>query len=90
MAPVLGGAIVAAPVAAFAAPLGKAGLATATALRVLGPFIPGYLMGSGETYDEAKRFFVCWMSTNSRKKFSRAKTKSVVRRFSKRSGGIFS
>lgn len=58
MAPVLGGALVAAPVAAFAAPVGKAGLATATALRVLGPFIPGYLMGSGETYDEAKRLGV--------------------------------
>ena len=58
MAPVLGGALVAAPVAAFAAPLGTAGLATATALRVLGPFIPGYLMGSGETYDEAKRLGV--------------------------------
>jgi len=58
MAPVLGGAIVTAPIAAFAAPLGTAGLATATALRVLGPFIPGYLMGSGETYDEAKRLGV--------------------------------
>ena len=40
--------------AAFAAPVGKAG-ATAMISRT---FIPGYLMGSGETYDEAKRLGV--------------------------------
>ena len=58
MAPVLGGAVVGGIAAAPIAGAGAVGAASATAIRVLAPFIPGFLMGSGETYDEAKRLGV--------------------------------
>ena len=58
MAPVLGGAVVGTVASAPLAAAGGVGAASAVAIRVLAPFIPGFLMGSGETYDEAKKLGV--------------------------------